>query len=206
MRDLLCHHSGLPRHDWIWIPGDLSPQRNDGQRCAISNRPRDIRTEFQYNNLAYNVAGLVIERVSGLSYEQFIRTRLTDKLQMPVGFSAEEYAAADDAAVPYLLERDDVRARSKFFPITTTAAGAITTSIASLANWMKFLLAEGEFEGQRLLSAALIREMQTPRVFTRRARIRGVRPWALRAGLPLEQPIAASALSGIPAAGSAGAR
>jgi predicted ATPase len=25
VRDLLCHHSGLPRHDWIWVPGDLSP-------------------------------------------------------------------------------------------------------------------------------------------------------------------------------------
>src|SRR5262249_58044039 len=25
VRDLLCHHSGLPRHDWIWIPGDLTP-------------------------------------------------------------------------------------------------------------------------------------------------------------------------------------
>jgi len=24
VRDLLCHHSGLPRHDWIWMPGDLS--------------------------------------------------------------------------------------------------------------------------------------------------------------------------------------
>ena len=42
---------------------------------------RDVRTEFQYNNLAYNVAGLVTERVSGQSYEQFIRTRLTGPLQ-----------------------------------------------------------------------------------------------------------------------------
>src|SRR6266700_1298338 len=25
VRDLLCHHSGLPRHDWIWLPGDRSP-------------------------------------------------------------------------------------------------------------------------------------------------------------------------------------
>jgi CubicO group peptidase (beta-lactamase class C family) len=25
VRDLLCHHSGLPRHDWIWIPADLTP-------------------------------------------------------------------------------------------------------------------------------------------------------------------------------------
>jgi CubicO group peptidase (beta-lactamase class C family) len=163
VRDLLSHHSGLPRHDWIWIPGDLS--RGEMLSALRHLEPaRDIRTEFQYNNLAYNVAGIVAERVSGLTYEEFVRTRLTDKLRMPVGFSREEHAAASDAAVPYLLERGDERNRAKFFPITTTAAGAIVTSVASLANWMKFLLAEGEFEGERLLSPALIREMQTPRV------------------------------------------
>ena len=164
VRDLLCHHSGLPRHDWIWIPGDLS--RTEMMTALRHLEPaRDIRTEFQYNNLAYNAAGIVAERISGQSYEEFIRARLTDKLQMPVGFSAQDFAAAEDAAVPYLVERDDERRRSKFFPIPTTAAGAIVTSIAAIANWMKFLLAEGEFEGRRLLSATLIRQMQAPRVF-----------------------------------------
>ena len=163
VRDLLCHHSGLPRHDWIWIPGDLKPTE---MMTALRHLEpaRDIRTAFQYNNLAYNAAGLVAERISGLSYEAFVRTRLTDRLKMPVSFSAEEYAAADNAAVPYLVERDDERRRGKFFPITTTAAGALTTSIEAIANWMKFLLAEGEFAGERLLSPTLIREMQTPRV------------------------------------------
>jgi CubicO group peptidase (beta-lactamase class C family) len=164
VRDLLSHHSGLPRHDWIWIPGDLS--RSEMLTALRHLEPaRDIRTEFQYNNLAYNAAGLVAERISGQSFEEFIRSRLTDKLRIPVGFSAEEHAAANDAAVPYLVERGDERARCKFFPITTTAAGAIVTSVAAIANWMKFLLAEGEFEGQRLLSPQLIREMQSPRVF-----------------------------------------
>lgn len=27
VRDLLCHHSGVPRHDWIHSPGDLSIDR-----------------------------------------------------------------------------------------------------------------------------------------------------------------------------------
>jgi CubicO group peptidase (beta-lactamase class C family) len=164
VRDLLSHHSGLPRHDWIWIPGDLSCE---AMVTALRHLEpaRDIRTEFQYNNLAYNAAGILIERVSGQSYEEFIRTRLTDRLQMPVSFSPEEFAAASDAAVPYLVERDDERRRAKFFPITTTAAGAINTSIAAIANWMQFLLAEGEFEGTRLLSPTLIREMQAPRVY-----------------------------------------
>ena len=163
VRDLLSHHSGLPRHDWIWIPGDLS--RSEMMTALRHLEPaRDIRTDFQYNNLAYNAAGIVAERISGQSYEEFIRARLTDKLRMPVGFSAEEHAAADDAAMPYLLERDDERRRGKFFPIPTTAAGAIVTSIAAIANWMKFLLAEGEFEGKRLLSPQLIRAMQAPRI------------------------------------------
>src|SRR3954463_12088253 len=101
VRDLLCHHSGLPRHDWIWIPADLS--RMEMMTALRHLEPaRDIRTAFQYNNLAYNVAGLVAERVGGQSYEQLVRARLTDKLQMPVGFSMEEHAASADAAVPYL--------------------------------------------------------------------------------------------------------
>jgi CubicO group peptidase (beta-lactamase class C family) len=164
VRDLLCHHSGLPRHDWIWIPADLSPTE---MMMALRHLEpaRDIRTEFQYNNLAYNAAGIVAERISGQSYGEFLRTRLTDRLKMTAGFSAAELAAVSDAAVPYLVERDDERRRSKNFPITTTAAGAINMSIASIANWMKFLLAEGEFEGQRLLSPTLIREMQAPRVY-----------------------------------------
>jgi CubicO group peptidase (beta-lactamase class C family) len=165
VRDLLCHHSGLPRHDWIWIPADLSRAE---MMTALRHLElsRDIRTEFQYNNLAYNAAGIVIERISGASLEEFIRTRLTDRLHMPVGFSAEDYAAAIEPAVPYLVERDDERRRSKFFPIPTTAAGAIVTSISAITNWMKFLLAEGEFQGKRLLSPQLIREMQAPRVFS----------------------------------------
>jgi CubicO group peptidase (beta-lactamase class C family) len=63
VRDLLCHHSGLPRHDWIWIPGDLSP----GQMLAAMRYLEpcdDIRSTFQYLNLGYLVASIVAERAS----------------------------------------------------------------------------------------------------------------------------------------------
>ena len=55
---------------------------------------RDIRAAWQYNNLCYNVADLLIERLSGQSFEAFIRTRLTDRLGMTVGFSLDELEAA----------------------------------------------------------------------------------------------------------------
>jgi CubicO group peptidase (beta-lactamase class C family) len=164
VRDLLSHHTGLPRHDWIWMPGDLS--RTDMLAAMRHIEPsRDVRTAFQYSNLGYNAASVVAERISGQSWEQFTRTRLTDPLQMPVTFSAEDLASAEDAATPYGMDRDE-RRRTRLWPIRATAAGAINASVEAIANWMKFLLAEGEFDGRRLLSTAQLRQLQTPLVYS----------------------------------------
>src|SRR5215813_1273523 len=76
IRDLLSHQSGLPRHDWVHVPGDRAPAELLGIMRYLEPS-RDIRAAYQYNNLGYNTAGLLIERVSGQSYEAFMRTRLT---------------------------------------------------------------------------------------------------------------------------------
>jgi CubicO group peptidase (beta-lactamase class C family) len=162
VRDLLCHHSGLPRHDWIWVPGDLSPAQMLAAMRHLEPSD-DIRSSFQYLNLGYFVAGMVAERISGQSWTEFTRARLTDKLHMNVTFTVQDLAAADDAAVPYAMD-GDTRLRAKLWPIATTAAGGISTSIASFASWLRLHLDKGEFEGQRLLSPTLIQELHTPRV------------------------------------------
>ncbi len=59
---------------------------------------RDIRAAWQYNNRCYNVADLLIERVSGQSHEAFVRARLTDKLSTTVSFSLDDLEASADAA------------------------------------------------------------------------------------------------------------
>src|SRR6185295_12564500 len=62
VRDLLCHQSGLPRHDWVHLPGDRTPAEMLGLMRHLE-LSRDIRAAWQYNNLCYNVAGLLIERL-----------------------------------------------------------------------------------------------------------------------------------------------
>jgi CubicO group peptidase (beta-lactamase class C family) len=85
VRDLLCHHSGLPRHDWIHLPGDLSPTQMLAAMRYLEPS-EDIRSTYQYQNLGYLVAGMVAERVSARSWTEFTRTQLTDKLRMTVTF------------------------------------------------------------------------------------------------------------------------
>jgi CubicO group peptidase (beta-lactamase class C family) len=161
--DLLSHQSGLPRHDWVHLPGDRAPAEFLGVLRHLEPS-RDIRSAYQYNNLCYNVLGLLIERVSGQSYDAFIRTRLTDKLGMKVSFTLDDLETSADAAKPYMMH-EDTRLPALRLPIRTTAAGAINTTVVDLANWMRFHLGKGEFNGERLLPASLIAELHTPRVY-----------------------------------------
>jgi CubicO group peptidase (beta-lactamase class C family) len=160
--DLLCHRTGLPRHDWVHEPGDRAPAEMLGVMRHLELRG-DIRSSWQYNNLCYNVAGLLIERLSGQSYEAFIRAKLTDRLGMKVGFSLDDLEASEEPARPYMMH-EDTRLPAPRLPITTTASGAMTTSVADFANWMRLHLGKGELNGERLLPAPLIGELHAPRV------------------------------------------
>jgi CubicO group peptidase (beta-lactamase class C family) len=161
--DLLCHRTGLPRHDWVHEPADRTPAELLGVMRHLE-LSRDIRAAFQYNNLCFNVAGLLIERLSGQSYAAFIRARLTDRLGMTVGFNLDDLEASGEPARPYMMH-EDARAPAFRLPITTTASGAITTSVEGLANWMRLHLGRGACDGERLLPATLVGELHAPRVY-----------------------------------------
>jgi CubicO group peptidase (beta-lactamase class C family) len=163
IRDLLSHTTGLPRHDWVHLPGDRAPAELLGVLRYLE-LSRDIRSAYQYSNLCYNAAGLLIERVSGQSYDAFMRARLTDRLGMKVSFSLDALDASADAARPYMIH-EDTRLPAIRLPIRTTAAGAINTTVVDLANWMRFHLGKGEFNGERLIPATLIAEPHAPRVY-----------------------------------------
>src|SRR5216684_1031642 len=90
-------HSGLPRHDWVWMPGDQSREQ---MLAALRHLEpsRDIRASFQYSNLGYTVAGMVAERITGLSWEDFTRARIMMPLGMThIGFSSEDLERAEDS-------------------------------------------------------------------------------------------------------------
>jgi CubicO group peptidase (beta-lactamase class C family) len=165
--DLLSHRTGLPRHDWLHEPADLKPADMLGLMRHLE-LSKDIRSEFQYSNLCYNVAGLLIERLSGQSYETFIRARLTGPLGIDAGFNLDDLEASAEPARPYMMH-EDTRLPALRLPITTIASGAMTTSVADFANWMRLHLGQGEFEGQRLLPAALIGELHAARVYCGRS-------------------------------------
>lgn len=168
VRDLLCHHSGLPRHDWVHQPGDLS----GAQMLPLLRHlapSRELRDAFQYSNLGYMVAGIVAERISGQSWEEFTAARLLKPLGIEdCSFTIEALSAAGNAARPHAMDGGEC-IRAPLWPIRTTAGGGINTSVAELAKWARFLVDEGKANGTQLLSAQALREMATPRVHISRS-------------------------------------
>lgn len=165
--DVLCHHSGLPRHDWIWLPGDVSAAQII-EKLRYLELSADIRTSFQYSNLGYIIASVAAERITGQSWAEFMRARLLEPLRTKATFTMEELATMADAAVPYVVDGGG-RRRLELWPVQAVAAGGMSASIASLSNLLIFYLSRGSFEDQQILSPSLIRELQKPRVYIGRS-------------------------------------
>ncbi|MHA3016289.1 Beta-lactamase class C [Cupriavidus necator] len=162
VRDLLCHHSGMPRHDWLHTPGDL----DTGELLARLRHlapSRDLRERWQYQNLGYVIAGHVAERLSGQRWEDFTEERLLRPLGFSrFGFCAEALAAAPDHAHPHTMVASECL-RANWSSIVKPAGG-LATSVEDLAKWMRCLLDEGKVGGRALLSPAIVRDMMTPGV------------------------------------------
>jgi CubicO group peptidase (beta-lactamase class C family) len=168
--DLLCHHTGLPRHDWLWMPADIS--RAEMLAALRHLEPsKDIRAAFQYCNLGYVVAGMIAERISGLSWEQFTRERIMRPLGMAhIGFDVEELERAPDSARPYVLHDHEspgefTRRRARLWPIADTPAGGINVSASDMGRYMRVFLADGKVDGAPLVSTARLKALYEPRVF-----------------------------------------
>lgn len=173
VQDLLCHHSGLPRHDWVWMAGE--PSRAETFAALRYLEPSlDIRTSHQYSNLGYLVAGMVTERITGQSWEDFTRDRILRPLGMShFGFSTEDLRISSDSAWPYVMADDEPGVfkckRAKLWPIRNTPAGGVNAAISDMAKYLRFYLDGGKCGDARLVSAATLRAMQTPRVHSGRS-------------------------------------
>lgn len=160
LRDMLCHRSGLPRHDLLWY-NNLAATRAElvGRlRWLEPNEP--LRAKWQYNNLMFMTAGYLVERVTGRSWEENVRERVLTPLGMTrTTFSVEDSQRSDDFALPY-EERKEKLERIPFRPITNMGpAGSINSSAAEMARWLVLQLGDGTAGGRRLISRTTLDEL-----------------------------------------------
>jgi len=163
-RDILCHRSGVPGYDAIWLLTNLD-RRQIFERLGYLEPIGDIRERFQYSNLMYMVAGELMAELTNGSWESFVSDRIFSPLEMNrSNFSTIDSQAVEDHAQPYFAAPGHVH-RMRFRDIDSIApAGAINSCLEDMTRWLMFQLDGGMVGGGRLLSRAGIEEMQTPQM------------------------------------------
>ncbi|MFN3311705.1 MAG: serine hydrolase [Thermomonas sp.] len=169
IRDLLAHRSGLSlgAGDLLYWPTTTYTTREVAERLKDVPLTGGFREQYAYDNILFGVAQLVIEQASGMSYKQFLQTRIWQPLGMTeTRYNSDDLKPGDNVAVGNALyDFKDLRpVPSPTSWRNVSGAGGIYSSVHDLAKWMNLQLAGGEIPGsggKRLFSEARQREMWT---------------------------------------------
>jgi CubicO group peptidase (beta-lactamase class C family) len=105
VRHLLYHTSGVPQSagNDNFFNGDLSDaalEQNVRQLATVAlNRP--VGSAYEYANLNYDTLGLIVQAVSGQSYEAYVEEHIFEPLDMRHSFTSQSAAQTDGLAAGY---------------------------------------------------------------------------------------------------------
>jgi CubicO group peptidase (beta-lactamase class C family) len=147
--DLLSHRSGLGlgAGDLMFWPDSSTVTKKQVIHNLRYLKPvSGFRTKWDYDNLLYIVAGEVIERISGMKYEDFVEQRIMQPLGMTS--SALSYKRLKDKSNTidaHAPVNGIITAIPKDFNESSNAAGGINTSVKDLSKWVLAQLNGGKY-------------------------------------------------------------
>lgn len=167
IRDLLCHRTGLARHELLWYGSKLG--RDDILRRLRLIKPDwSFRSKFGYQNMMYLAAGQIVSSVTGKSWDDFLHDRFFVPLGMKeTSTSVTKLAALKNVATPHEKIDDKIQCIPYRNIDNIAGAGAINSNVADMSAWLRLHLKDGKWDNKQLLSSGVVREMQTPQTVIR---------------------------------------
>jgi CubicO group peptidase (beta-lactamase class C family) len=163
IRDLFTHNTGVGNADFLWVTMNISSDE-------VLKRMRDVkpsyslRSSFIYQNIFYLAAGKVIEKVSGKTWDKFIRERIFQPLKMTNTVPFLKEASASNRTAPHYKIEDRIAVIEHTSADQIGPAGSVWSSIDDMSKWMACMLDSSKYQGGRLLKPATWTEMFKPQV------------------------------------------
>lgn len=138
--DILSHRTGKAWADALYLESNNRILLAKDQAIPTFDylyQVEPVRSKYMYNNHAYNIAGLVIERVSGVSWDTFMSENLFSPLGMTRTFTNNP--DDDNVAAPYNILTDRNPHRLPFCNVSNEtmmfAGQSVRTSMADLLKY-----------------------------------------------------------------------
>ncbi|MDP2541303.1 serine hydrolase [Tenacibaculum discolor] len=166
--DLLTHRSGLGlgAGDLMFFPDGSNFTIQDVVSSFQYQKPVSaFRTKYDYDNLLYIVAGEVVAQVSGMSWADFVQSRIFNPLGMKNSVPISSRLANNaNLALPHDSEGEKIKQLATY-DNDLAAAGGIYASVHDLTQWMLMQLNNGKYGKElsnKLFSEKQQRQMWSP--------------------------------------------
>ncbi len=119
---------------------------------------------WSYNNAGFNIAGRVIEVITGQPFEQAMQALVLSPLQLTNSFYFPWEVMVKQFAVGHISPQDEAEPVRVGLPWalgrSSHPAGGVVSSVNELLNYARFHLGDGSVDGQRVLAQASLQQMQ----------------------------------------------
>lgn len=164
--DLLAHRSGLGlgEGDLMFFPPTDLTRDQIIRRLRFLKPASSFRSAYAYDNLLYLVAGQLIPAVTGVTWDDFVRTRIFAPLHMDHSFTnTQALESAADVAIPHSKLGGKLEPLPQENVDNNAPAGSIVSCAADLAQWMILQLGRGRAGEARLFGESQSRELWSPK-------------------------------------------
>ncbi len=167
LRDMLSHRTGITRHDTIWYKSDFT-RKQLFDKLVYLEPEQPIRQTFLYNNLMFAAVGYLIELQSGKTWEQFVKERILDPLEMTsTSYSIGDMLKRPEFGVGFTERRDSFELyKIPYYEDISGVApcGAIVSNIENMSHWLIALMNEGKYKGKQVLPAEVLKATLQPSI------------------------------------------
>jgi CubicO group peptidase (beta-lactamase class C family)/beta-lactamase class A len=143
IRDLLVHQSGLPAYagDVMLFPPSVYSRKEILEKLPRIPLVHDFRTTYAYDNILYLAAGEVIVARSGMSWEDFVKYRILNKVGMPRTVSRfSDLKEKENVSASHARYGNDIHVYPPYMKRNIgdagNPAGGIVSTAADMANWL----------------------------------------------------------------------
>lgn len=164
-RDLVCHRTGLPS-------SILALLNQDGDRAEYVKRVKhmkpihDFRSNFEYQNVTFTVAGHLAGQVAGTTWEELVQERIFKPLGMKDScLTIAKLQESKNRALPYDYQAEQGITKTEYMNCELMGpAGGINSTLEDMTQWLLLQLNQGKVGEEQIVAADSLSELYTPQM------------------------------------------
>jgi len=164
-RDLVCHRTGLPS-------SILALLNQDSDRAEYVKRVKhmlpvhDFRSNFEYQNVTFTVAGHLAGEAAGTTWEELVQERIFKPLGMKDScLTIAELKKSKNHALPYDYQQEQGITRTDYMNCERMGpAAGINSTLEDMTQWLLLQLNRGKVGEQQVVAETSLNELYTPQM------------------------------------------